>query len=79
MMPYGSAVVECRRDPTEHAAFVVSASDGVFARFDAGDDPVADLVRARRCAATLADTVFFSSSVADYWMIGPARQQGVFA
>jgi hypothetical protein len=70
MMPYGSAVVECRRDPPEHAAFVVSASDGVFARF---------LVRARRCAATLADTVFFSSSVADYWMIGPARQQGVFA
>jgi hypothetical protein len=73
MMPYGSAVVECR-----HAVFVVSASDGVFARFDAGDDPVADLVRARKCAATLADRVFFLSSVDDYWTL-PARQQGVFA
>ena len=67
MRPFGSAVIECARAAGQ-AAFVVAAADRIFAWFIAGDDPVVDLFRARQCAGSLADRVFFASSVERYWL-----------
>lgn len=67
MKAYGSVVIDCvvRED---QRAFVVCAGDGdVLAQFDTCD-PVADMTRARQAAADLADKVFLTSSVDEYWM-----------
>lgn len=67
MRPFGSAVVDCQ--PAEgRTHFVVTARNQVFATFPAGDEPVADLVSAEICAASLSDAVFFSSSVDRFWL-----------
>ena len=69
MMPYGSAVVDCR-PAAGRTHFVVTARDQVFASFPAGDEPAGDLASARTCAASLSDAVFFTSSVERFWLAG---------
>lgn len=66
MTPFGSAVVDCQ-PAAGRTHFVVTARDQVFATFPAGDEPAGDLVRARTCAAGLADAVFLTSSVERFW------------
>jgi hypothetical protein len=62
MTTFGSAVVDCQ-PAAGRTHFVVTARNQVFATFPAGDEPVGDLVSAGRCAASLSDAVFFTSSV----------------
>lgn len=69
---FGSAIVDCQAG-AGRTHFVVSARNQVFASFPAGDEPVEDLVRAKTCAASLSDAVFFASSVERFWLRGGQR------
>jgi hypothetical protein len=66
---FGSAIVDCQ-PAAGRTHFVVTARDQVFATFPAGDEPVEDLVRAKTCAASISDAVFFASSVENFWRSG---------
>jgi hypothetical protein len=77
MSAFGSAVIHCHAPAGAVAFFVVGSADGIFASFPAGDDPVVDLVRARRCASSLADRVFVACSVERYWTDTARLQEAI--
>jgi hypothetical protein len=67
--PYGSAMIECQTFLPGQPAFIVTArsATGRATAFFCTGDAIADNKEAERLAADLADRVFVSSSVNNYW------------